>query len=133
MPRPIKPRRIGYIPQNKLFVPYNNKENLNDSILLLFDELEAMRLKDIENLDQSECALIMDVSRQTFQLIIDSARKKVATSLIEGKPLKIEGGHYIMSNCAHKCQKCGEIYQTEKFQESCPRKKKNCQNCQNNH
>lgn len=132
MPRPVKPRKIGYVPQNKIFVPLGKKAGLNDSTLLLHDELEAMRLKDIENLHQNECAEIMDVSRQTFQLIIDSARKKVANALIEGNPIKIEGGHYTLSKYAQRCPKCGKIHQTDTFIEGkTKRKKRCCHNCQN--
>ncbi|QVK17390.1 DUF134 domain-containing protein [Mycoplasmatota bacterium] len=129
MPRPIKPRKIGYIPQNKMFVPYGKKIEFNDYIILLHDELEAIRLKDIENLHQNECAEIMDVSRQTFQLIIDSARKKVARALIEGNPIKIEGGHYTLSKYTQKCPECGKIHKTESFSNH---KRRCCGNCQNN-
>lgn len=132
MPRPVKPRKIGYVPENKLFIPYGKKTNLSDNILLLHDELEAMRLKDIENLHQSECAEIMDVSRQTFQLIIDSARKKVTSALIEGKPIKIEGGHYTLSKCTHRCPTCGQIHQTDPLIEgNGNRKGRRCRNCLN--
>ncbi len=65
-----------------------------------------MRLKDIENLHQIECAKLMNISRQTFQLIIDSARKKVVTALIEGKSIHISGGNYITNSCNYVCHNC---------------------------
>jgi len=130
MPRPIKPRKIGYIPKNKLFVPHDIKGDLNDTILLLHDELEAIRLKDIEELNQNECADMMNISRQTFQLIIDSAHKKIATALVEGKPIKIDGGHYILSQYAHRCLKCGNMHQTDTLIDGNEhRRKRFCHKC----
>lgn len=110
MARPVKPRKIGYIPSHKLFVPEDKKYCKQEEIILKHDELEAMRLKDVENLNQEECATIMDISRQTFQLIIDRARAKVTEALIEGKPLRIYGGNYVMRDCVKRCKKCGNIY-----------------------
>ncbi len=132
MPRPIKPRKIGYIPQHKLFVPYDKKRLSNDTILLLHDELEALRLKDIEHLNQNEAAEVMGVSRQTFQLILDSAHQKVATALVEGQAIKIEGGNYTLSERAHRCPQCGKIHQTNAIIEgNCNRKRRRCRNCRN--
>ena len=48
----------------------------SEEIILKVEELEAMRLKDIEGLNQEQCAERMNISRQTFQLIIDEARRK---------------------------------------------------------
>ena len=59
---------------------------------LAVDELEALRLADLEGLYQEEAARRMNVSRQTFGRIIESARKKVADALVHGKALSIEGG-----------------------------------------
>jgi len=56
------------------------------------DELEAVRLADLEKLYQEEAARKMSVSRQTFGNIIQSAHKKIADALLKGKALKIEGG-----------------------------------------
>ena len=62
------------------------------AILLGLDEFEAIRLADLEGLYQEQAAEKLHVSRQTFGRIIAAARKKVAQSLIEGRPLQIEGG-----------------------------------------
>jgi len=64
-------------------------DNMDDMVLTL-EELEAMRLRDIEGLTQQECAERMEISRQTFQNIIDSARKKVAVALINGLSITIK-------------------------------------------
>ncbi|MEW9121481.1 MAG: DUF134 domain-containing protein [Thermotaleaceae bacterium] len=140
MPRPIKSRRIEFIPENTGFMPLEKRCGLRE-IILKVEELEAMRLKDIEGLSQEECAEKMMISRQTFQNIIDSARKKVATALIEGTLLRVHGGHYTMPHCKFKCRSCGNLYdiQYEQDKRICPicgddrvdcSKKKDC--CQRN-
>ncbi|PIQ98493.1 MAG: hypothetical protein COV64_01000, partial [Candidatus Nealsonbacteria bacterium CG11_big_fil_rev_8_21_14_0_20_39_9] len=53
------------------------------------DELEALRLCDLENLEQTEAAKKMKVSQSTLQRILTSAHKKIAEALIEGKAIKI--------------------------------------------
>jgi len=61
-------------------------------VVLALDELEAVRLADLEGLYQERAAEQMNVSRQTFGRIIESARKKVAEALVEGKAIRVEGG-----------------------------------------
>lgn len=65
-----------------------------EEAILSIDEFEAVRLKDLEGLDQIECAEKMDISQPTFHRLVISARKKVADALTHGKIIKIEGGHY---------------------------------------
>ena len=60
-----------------------------DEIALSLDEVEAMRLTDIEDLYQADAAQRMGVSRQTLGNILARAHKKVATALMEGKALRI--------------------------------------------
>ena len=61
-------------------------------VALTVDELEALRLADLEGLYQEQAAQQMNVSRQTFGRIVEAARKKVADALVNGKALSIEGG-----------------------------------------
>ena len=63
-----------------------------EEIVLNLDEFEAIRLADYEQLYQEEAAVKMNISRQTFGRIIESAHKKIADILMNGKALKIEGG-----------------------------------------
>lgn len=110
MPRPTKFRRVEFFPEDTYFVPWGKHKCQMGEVVLKLEELEAMRLKDIENLNQEECAERMQVSRQTFQNIIDSARKKVAIALTEGNAIKISGGNYTTNLCKFRCFDCGNIY-----------------------
>lgn len=122
MPRPIKCRRVEYFPENTYFIPLGKRKCEVEEITLKIEELEAMRLKDIEELNQEECAERMQVSRQTFQNIIDNARKKVAIALTQGYAIHISGGHYTAGSCRFKCLNCGKVYEINYDQErhTCP-------------
>lgn len=106
MPRPVKPRRITVVPKTHLFKPAGGRIKSEDCITLNLEELEALKLKDIDGLDQQACADQMNVSRQTLQLILESARRKVATALVDGKGLRIEGGYYNYGGCEDTCPRC---------------------------
>lgn len=109
MPRPIKCRKVEFFPEDTHFMPWGKRRCKVDEICVKIEELEAMRLKDIEGLNQEKCAEKMQISRQTFQNIIDSARKKVTLALTQGKAIHINGGNYVMGSCEYKCQECGKI------------------------
>ncbi len=113
MPRPIKWRRVEFIPKSTYFVPIDKPRCETKETVLKIEELEAMRLKDVEGLNQEECAKKMNVSRQTFQNIIDSARKKIATALIEGNAISIRGGKYTRNLCEFKCFYCQNVYEVQ--------------------
>lgn len=122
MPRPIKPRRISFVPENTYFIPMGKPQCQVEEVQIKVEELEAMRLKDGENLSQEECAEKMEISRQTFQLIIDEARRKIADALTMGKAISIQGGNYTLNVCKYKCRICGQEF-NEKYEtelNSCP-------------
>lgn len=122
MPRPIKYRKVESLPKYTYFMPVGIKKCELNEVAIKVEELEAMRLKDIEELNQEECAERMHVSRQTFQNIIDSARKKVALALTEGKAININGGNYTRNLCSFKCTACGKVYEIkyEEDKNACP-------------
>ncbi len=108
MARPTKWRKIEHIPSIPYFIPSETEvEELSENILKL-EELEAIRLKDLEGLEQGECAEKMEVSRPTFQRILLSAREKVADCLINGKMIHIEGGNFTRNICSIACLSCGK-------------------------
>lgn len=110
MPRPKKWRKIEFVPIYEFFKPAGVPKNKLEIINLKVEELEAMRLKDIEGLNQAECAEKMAVSRQTLQLILESARKKVALALTMGKGIHISGGNYTVNICEYECLSCHHTY-----------------------
>ncbi|WP_341534012.1 DUF134 domain-containing protein [Sporosalibacterium faouarense] len=117
--RPRKCRRVAFIPENKHFIPLENQGNKANEVILKVEEVEAIRLKDFQNLSQEDCAKKMEISRQTFQNIIGSARRKIAEALIEGKSIKIYGGNYHLKPHQKRCRKCqkefGNDQEREKF------------------
>ena len=94
MPRPFNYRRVCHLPQSSFFKPRGIPLSALRQVLLTVDEFEAVRLADFEGLYQEDAAQKMNVSRQTFGRIIDSAHKKIADALVNGKALLIEGGPY---------------------------------------
>lgn len=122
MPRPTKFRRVEFFPEDTYFVPWGKPKCEIEEVVLKVEELEAMRLKDIEELNQEECAEKMEVSRQTFQNIIDSARKKVAIALTAGNAIRISGGNYRANFCKFRCFDCEKEYELnyEQDRSTCP-------------
>ncbi len=92
MPRPFKCRRVGCSPNVEYFKPQGIPVAMLEEIELTLDELEAVRLADLEELYQEEAAGKMKVSRPTFSNIINSAHKKIADALLNAKALRIKGG-----------------------------------------
>jgi predicted DNA-binding protein (UPF0251 family) len=100
---------IEQVPCCRQFSPVGQDDS--GTIKVLFEEIEAIRLKDVVGLDQVTCAVFMGLSRATFQRILRSARFKVAKALVEGKHMIFEGGHYIMKNRVFECLDCGKRWE----------------------
>jgi uncharacterized protein len=90
MPRPRRRRRIGFNPDTTYFKPAGIKKFELEISNLTLEELEAVRLKDYEGLDQETSAERMNISQPTFHRLLLEARKKIADALVNGKALKIE-------------------------------------------
>lgn len=89
MARPIKCRLISCNPAARYFKPIGIPLRELEEIVLGMDELEAMRLADLEGLYQADAAEKMGVSRQTIGNILNSAHRKLADALLNGKALRI--------------------------------------------
>ncbi|MBM7854620.1 putative DNA-binding protein (UPF0251 family) [Desulfohalotomaculum tongense] len=94
MPRPPKCRRVEFVPEITYFKPAGVPLLNLEEMALTVEELEAIRLKDLEGLEQEVCAERMQVSRPTFHRILAAARNKVAQALVQGKAIRIEGGNF---------------------------------------
>ena len=112
MPRPQCCRRLAQTPSCSVFMPAGGPACRLEEVVLSLDVFEAIRLADLDCLYQEEAAARMNVSRQTFGRILESARKKVALVLMEGKSLRIEGGEVEMSKGrAFKCRDCQHAWE----------------------
>lgn len=94
MPRPRKWKRVCSLPNYKKYGPVSVKVDENDVVEMTVEELETIRMVDLEGMDQVQCAERMGVARSTVQRMYNDARKKVADSIVNGKILTIEGGNY---------------------------------------
>ncbi len=107
MPRPPKWRCVSFMPQITYFKPAGIPLALLKEVCLSVEEAEAIRLRDLEGLEQEECAQRMHISRPTFHRVLESARKKVAESLINGKAIRICGGNFGMATSRFQCNDSG--------------------------
>ncbi|HUL30820.1 MAG TPA: DUF134 domain-containing protein [Thermodesulfobacteriota bacterium] len=112
MARPRNCRRVSSVPESNYFKPRGIPLTMLEEVVLTVDECEAIRLADLESLYQEQAAERMEVSRQTFGRIIESAHKKVAEALVKGKALKIEGGEFEMASMRKfKCSDCQRTWE----------------------
>lgn len=93
MPRTTKCRRIYGFPDYYSFIPEEADVSRIETITLSLDEFETIRLLDHEGLNQEECAARMGVARTTVTSMYENARKKLISTIVEGKRLCIAGGN----------------------------------------
>ena len=103
MSRPRKCRKVCHFPQTLSFLPA--QEAGGEHVILTVDEYEAIRLIDREGLSQEACGERMQVARTTVQQVYASARRKLALAIVDGRPLRIEGGDYRL--CGGEDTSCG--------------------------
>jgi predicted DNA-binding protein (UPF0251 family) len=124
MPRTKTPRKLSSLPSVKGFKPYGPEVNRQaEAVVLPFEEYEAFKLCDYDQMNHLEAAQIMQVSRPTFTRIYAAARNKIARALAEGRPLKLEGGHGYLENHWMECMQCNCYFnqpQPELRSQSCP-------------
>ena len=106
VPRPRKCRRVCQMPHTREFRPVSERP-CGAAVVLTVDEYEAVRWIDKQGFSQEECSAYMQVARTTVQLIYNSARKKIADALVEGRPLLIEGGDYQLCDSQNEFCGCG--------------------------
>ncbi len=111
MVRPRKCRRVWFEPGITYFKPRGVPLADLEEVSLTVDELEAIRFKDLEELEQKEAAEKMGISQPTFHRLLESARKKIADALVNGKAIKIHGGNYEMAARKFKCYNCGNEWE----------------------
>lgn len=131
MSRPRKCRRVCHYPNTLAFKPVENNrpegienswsagsenirltedEDYRSTVVLTVDEYETIRLIDKEGFSQEQCSEYMRIARTTVQMIYMSARKKLSEMLVEGRPLRIEGGEYEICNGEDTFCGCGSCF-----------------------
>jgi uncharacterized protein len=108
MVRPCKCRRVCYNPQADYFKPRGVPISQLEEVVLTIDEFEAIRLADLEDLYQVDAAKKMNISRQTFGNIVESAHRKIGDAIVNAKALKIEGGFVKIIQRQFKCSDCNQ-------------------------
>jgi len=90
MVRPRMCRRVSFRPKAHYFKPQGIPMSQLEEVVLSKEELEAVKIKDFDGLEQTQAAEKMKTSQSTFQRILASARKKIAEAIVRGQALKIE-------------------------------------------
>lgn len=106
------------------FKPYGQKcetQNLHP-VNLFYEEYEAIRLSDYNNLNHYQSSMMMSVSRPTFTRIYASALQKVAKAFVEGRQITIKGGRVCFDSDWYHCNKCNRYFNN-------PEKGKAVENC----
>lgn len=111
MPRPPKDRWVESLPGITYFKPAGIPLREMEEVRLGVEELEALRLKEMEGLDQNQAASRMNVSQSTFQRLLSSARQRVVDALVNGKAIRVEGGNYLVRPRAWTCVSCGHRWE----------------------
>ncbi len=90
MVRPRLCRNVKFNPQVNYFKPQGIPVRCLEVVQMSLEEMEALRLKNLEGMEQTEAAQKMNTSQSTFARILASANQKTADALINGKAIRIE-------------------------------------------
>lgn len=115
MPRPQRCRRVCEEPEYNCFYPGGIP--CKEEIKLSVDEYETIRLVDLNGLNHADASKQMDISRTTLTEIYNSARKKIADSIVNGKRLVVSGGNYRLCDggCESFCIKHNKKFSDKKI------------------
>ncbi len=89
MPRPRKPKFVNFEPGVTYFKPRAVPLSTLEEVELSLEELEALRLSNLEKLKQTEAAKKMKIHQSTFQRTLTRAREKITDALVNGKAIQI--------------------------------------------
>lgn len=106
MPRRRKLRKVVAPPNFKGYKPYGYRGKSSDAVELFYEEYEALKLSDYDNMHHLDASKLMGVSRPTFARIYESARQKIAKALVESKEIKTIYGNAVMDENWYVCNQC---------------------------
>lgn len=109
--RPRCPRRVEAVPRVTYYKPRGVPVSELEVVELAVEELEALRLVDLEGLEQDAAALRMGISRRALWDELTRARRKVAEALVKGCAIAIRGGSYIVAARRFVCDSCGHAWE----------------------
>ncbi|NLE22550.1 MAG: DUF134 domain-containing protein [Actinobacteria bacterium] len=101
------------MPRVTLFKPAGVPGRDLEQLSLAVDELEAIRLVDLEGLSHEQAAAAMGISRQTVGRVLERGRATVAEALVDGKAILIAGGQYRIEPRQLCCAACGEVWTSD--------------------
>lgn len=122
MPRRKRARKMVKPPGFTGFKPYGHREGKNNSVDLLYEEYEAIKLADYDNMSHEDASNLMGISRATFARIYESARKKIAQALVEVSEIKTRYGNVCFDKNWYICDDCKSRFagtENQKY-ENCP-------------
>lgn len=99
-------RRVVAPPGFRGYRPYGNRNGINEHVDLLYEEYEAIKLADYDLMNHQEASILMGVSRATFARVYESARRKVATALVETREIKSVFGNASLDHSWFECTDC---------------------------
>jgi predicted DNA-binding protein (UPF0251 family) len=117
--RPRTRRRIDLEGPLRCYGPQCNISSPPDAVILLPEELEVLKLVDLQGHEQEEAARIMGISRRTAWRDLHEARKKVADALVHGKEIEISG---CILRAEGSCPRMSDTVCPRSEGGSCPRK-----------
>jgi predicted DNA-binding protein (UPF0251 family) len=122
MPRRKRARKMVQPPGFLGFKPYGHSRGHKESVDLLYEEYEAIKLADYDNMSHEEACGLMGISRATFARIYEKARKKIAKALVEVSEIKTQYGNVCFDKQWYICNDCNSRFACpeNKGYESCP-------------
>ena len=85
-----KKRYARRLDSSRVFKPVGVSRSDLETVFIMLDEFEALRLVDYEGLSQIDAGVEMQVSRATVQRLLLSGRKKFIDVLLKNKALEIK-------------------------------------------
>lgn len=106
MPRRKRMRKVVAPPGFKGYKPYGNRKETKEAVELLYEEYEAIKLSDYDLMNHQEASEVMGVSRATFARVYETARRKIASALVESREIKSVYGNAWLDKSWYICDAC---------------------------
>ena len=110
MPRRKRMRKVVAPPGFKGYRPYGNRLNNKEQVDLLYEEYEAIKLADYDLMNHQEASELMGVSRATFARVYESARRKIASALVEIREIRSVYGNAWLDKSWYVCSECNSRF-----------------------